>query len=101
MLHGALELSARRGANVTLIMNDRADLCLAAHFDGLHVGQDDLLPDSARRIIGTARWLGVSTPNPEQLAEARKTSAHYLAIPPTSPTHRKPNPRPPMPLPIY
>ena len=46
MLDEARELRARLGAifrpNVKLIMNDRADLCLAAGFDGLHVGQDDL-----------------------------------------------------------
>ena len=52
MLAEARELKARLGPAVKLIMNDRADLCLAARFDGLHVGQDDLLPESARRIIG-------------------------------------------------
>src|SRR5438067_2984803 len=46
---------------IKLIMNDRADLCLAAGFDGVHVGQDDLLPESTRKIIGPERWLGVST----------------------------------------
>src|SRR5258708_20805006 len=94
MLEEARQLRARLGASVRLIMNDRADLCLAAHFDGLHVGQDDLLPDSARRIIGTARWLGVSTHNPEQLAEADKTSADYLAIGPIFATTSKANPDP-------
>src|ERR1700687_5788490 len=82
MLGEAREFRARLGASVKLIMNDRADLCLAAGFDGLHVGQDDLSSDAARRIIGPARWLGVSTHNPEQLAEADKTSADYLAIGP-------------------
>src|SRR5690349_11430238 len=41
----------------TLIMNDRADLCLAAEFDGVHVGQDDLSPENVRKIIGPERWL--------------------------------------------
>jgi thiamine-phosphate pyrophosphorylase len=94
MLDEARELRARRGAGVKLIMNDRADLCLAAGFDGLHVGQDDLLPESARRIIGPVRWLGVSTHNPEQLAEADKTSADYLAIGPVFATTSKANPDP-------
>src|SRR5208282_4610447 len=80
MLDEARELRARLGASVKMIMNDRADLCLAAGFDGLHVGQDDLSPEAARKIIGSDRWLGVSTHNPEQLAEANQTSAHYLAI---------------------
>src|SRR5215471_14455455 len=53
----ASSLSApRTGASgaaqpVRLIMNDRADLCLAADFDGVHVGQDDLSPESVRKII--------------------------------------------------
>jgi thiamine-phosphate pyrophosphorylase len=99
MLDEARELRARLGEGIQLIMNDRADLCLAAGFDGLHVGQDDLSPASARRIIGTefqgkARWLGVSTHNPEQLALADQTSADYLAIGPVFVTSSKANPDP-------
>jgi thiamine-phosphate pyrophosphorylase len=94
MLDEARELRARLGASVKLIMNDRADLCLATGFDGLHIGQDDLSPESARKIIGPARWLGVSTHNPEQLAEADKTSADYLAIGPVFATTSKANPDP-------
>jgi thiamine-phosphate pyrophosphorylase len=94
MLDEARELRARLAKSVKLIMNDRADLCLAAGFDGLHVGQDDLSAESARRIIGPDRWLGVSTHNPEQLAEADKTSADYLAIGPVFATSSKANPDP-------
>jgi thiamine-phosphate pyrophosphorylase len=94
MLDEARELRVRLGPTVKLIMNDRADLCIAAGFEGLHVGQDDLLPKSARRIIGAERWLGVSTHNPEQLAEADKTSADYLAIGPIFATGSKANPDP-------
>jgi thiamine-phosphate pyrophosphorylase len=75
-------------------MNDRADLCLAAKFDGVHVGQDDLSPESARKLIGTNRWLGVSTHNPEQLREADLTSADYLAIGPVFATTSKERPDP-------
>jgi thiamine-phosphate pyrophosphorylase len=94
MLDDARELRARLGTNIKLIMNDRADLCLAAGFDGVHVGQDDLSPESVRRIIGPQRWLGVSTHNPEQLAEADKSSADYLAIGPVFATSTKANPDP-------
>jgi thiamine-phosphate diphosphorylase len=79
---------------VQLIMNDRADLCLAADFDGVHVGQDDLSPESVRRIIGPDRWLGVSTHNPGQLREADLTSADYLAIGPVFATSSKEKPDP-------
>jgi len=94
MLAEARELRTRLGANIKLIMNDRADLCLAAGFDGLHIGQDDLSSEAARRIIGPARWLGVSTHNPEQLVMADKTSADYLAIGPIFTTSSKANPDP-------
>lgn len=77
-----------------LIMNDRADLCLAAEFDGVHVGQDDLSPESVRRLIGPKRWLGISTHNPEQVVEADKTSADYIAIGPVFATSSKSHPDP-------
>src|ERR1700681_1639873 len=75
MLEQARELRKHIRDSVRLIMNDRADLCLAADFDGVHVGQEDLSPDSVRKIIGPDRWLGVSTHNPEQLREADLRSA--------------------------
>ncbi|MGA3090542.1 MAG: thiamine phosphate synthase [Terriglobales bacterium] len=94
MLEQARELRARLGPGVRLVMNDRADLCLAAEWDGLHVGQEDLSAESARRLIGPDRWLGVSTHNPEQLAEADRTAADYLAIGPVFLTGSKTNPDP-------
>jgi thiamine-phosphate pyrophosphorylase len=94
MLQQAKELKMRMGSRAKLIMNDRADLCLAAEFDGVHLGQDDLLPESARQIIGKRRWLGVSTHNPEQVVEADGTSADYIAIGPVFATASKANPDP-------
>jgi len=94
MLDDARALRECLGSSAKLIMNDRADLCLAAAFDGLHVGQDDLSAESARSIIGASRWLGVSTHNSEQLADANKGSADYLAIGPVFETGSKANPDP-------
>jgi thiamine-phosphate pyrophosphorylase len=94
MLQHARELKKRLGSSVRLIMNDRADLCLGADFDGVHVGQEDLSPESVRRIIGPERWLGVSTHNPEQRREADVTSADYLAIGPVFSTSSKDRPAP-------
>ena len=75
-------------------MNDRADLCLAADFDGVHVGQDDLPAASVRWILGNKLWLGVSTHRPEQLREADQSDADYLAIGPVFATTSKVNPDP-------
>jgi len=80
--------------SVRLIINDRADLCLAAEFDGVHVGQDDLSPESVRKIIGAEHWLGVSTHNLEQIQQADRTSADYLAIGPVFSTSSKDKPDP-------
>jgi thiamine-phosphate pyrophosphorylase len=94
MLEQARELKQRVGGRARLILNDRADLCLIAQFDGVHVGQDDLSPESARGIIGDGRWLGVSTHNPGQMREGDRTSADYLAIGPVFSTASKEGPDP-------
>ena len=94
ILEQSRELKRRLGGSVTLIMDDRADLCLVADFDGVHVGQEDLSPASARKVIGDRLCLGVSTHNPEQVAEADKTSADYIAIGPVFSTASKFNPGP-------
>jgi thiamine-phosphate pyrophosphorylase len=75
-------------------MNDRADLALVAGFDGVHVGQDDLSPEGARKVIGPELWLGVSTHTPEQVREADHSSADYIAIGPVFSTASKSNPDP-------
>src|SRR5450432_3826105 len=94
MLEQARSLRKALGKSVRLIMNDRADLCLLADFDGVHVGQDDLSPEGVRRIIGERLWLGVSTHNPAQLSEATQKPANYLAVGPVFATLSKVNPDP-------
>ncbi|HTR67668.1 MAG TPA: thiamine phosphate synthase [Terriglobales bacterium] len=94
MLQQANALRQRFGKTLTLIMNDRADLCLAAEFDGVHVGQDDLAAEDVRKVIGNGLRLGVSTHNPEQVAAADATSADYIAIGPVFSTSSKRRPDP-------
>jgi len=94
MLADARALRQALGSNIRLIMNDRADLCLAAGLDGVHVGQDDLSPESARLIVGDQLWVGVSTHSVEQVTVADRTSADYIAIGPVFATASKQNPDP-------
>jgi thiamine-phosphate pyrophosphorylase len=94
ILEDALALRQGLPDEVRLIMNDRADLCLAARFGGVHVGQDDLSAASVRRLIGASRWLGVSTHNPEQAAAAEESCADYLALGPVFATRSKRRPDP-------
>ena len=94
MLEHGRELKRRLSPSVKLIMNDRADLALAAGFDGVHVGQDDLSPEGARKVLGPSLWLGVSTHNPEQVRKADATSADYIAVGPVFSTTSKAKPDP-------
>jgi thiamine-phosphate pyrophosphorylase len=94
ILRIARELRRILPETIKLIMNDRADLALAAHFQGVHLGQDDLPVEAARKIIGPERWIGISTHNPEQVAAAEQTSADYLAIGPVFATISKEHPDP-------
>ena len=94
MLAQARSLRTRLGPSAQLVMNDRADLCVAAEFDGLHLGQDDLSPDAARKVVGPSRFIGYSTHNPDQVSGANQTTADYLAIGPVFFTTSKANPDP-------
>jgi thiamine-phosphate pyrophosphorylase len=49
------------GSERRLILNDRADLAVLAGWSGVHVGQEDLSPEDARRVVGGELWVGVST----------------------------------------
>jgi thiamine-phosphate pyrophosphorylase len=75
-----------------LLLNDRVHLCAVAGADGVHIGQQDMLPAEARRILGPKRLLGVSTHNVAQLRAALATrAADYLAIGPVYATGSKEN----------
>jgi thiamine-phosphate pyrophosphorylase len=80
--------------NVRFIVNDRPDIAAISGAAGVHVGQEDLTVDDARRICQPPLWVGVSTHNLEQLREADCTSADYIAVGPIFTTGTKENPDP-------
>jgi thiamine-phosphate pyrophosphorylase len=85
------ELTTATGA--TLVINDRSDL--AKLFGAaLHLGQDDLLPSVARRVVGPDAMVGFSTHNEAQLRAACAEPADYLALGPIFGTVTKENPDP-------
>jgi thiamine-phosphate pyrophosphorylase len=80
-------------AGASLVVNDRADL--AQLFGAwLHLGQDDLLPSIARRVVGPDTTVGFSTHNEAQLRAAGAEPADYLALGPVFGTVTKENPDP-------
>jgi thiamine-phosphate pyrophosphorylase len=77
-----------------LIVNDRADVALVAGADGVHLGQDDLPLELARRVLGSNRIVGSSTHTIAQLQEADTSSADYIAFGPMFATTSKDAPDP-------
>lgn len=94
VLSDARNLRLATGQGIRWIMNDRADLCLAAGCDGVHVGQDDLSPEFARTVVKAGKWVGVSSHTIEQAIAADATSADYIAIGPIFETKSKEQPDP-------
>jgi thiamine-phosphate diphosphorylase len=83
-----------RERKVRLIINDRVDIAIALKADGVHLGQDDLAPEAARRLLGEDAIIGVSTHNVEQAREAARQPVDYIAIGPIYATSSKENPDP-------
>lgn len=82
-----------REHGVLLIVDDRSDIA-ALLGAGVHVGQDDLCPADARKVIGPDAVLGFSTHNAAQLSLAAGEPVTYVSIGPVFPTASKENPDP-------
>ncbi|MGC1483818.1 MAG: thiamine phosphate synthase [Candidatus Acidiferrum sp.] len=75
-------------------VNDRPDVAFLAQASGVHVGQEDLDVEQARRVAGPNKLIGVSTHNLEQFERAAASSADYIAVGPVYGTSTKANPDP-------
>lgn len=80
-------IAKRRG--ILWIINDRADIAVAAGADGVHVGQEEVPVDAVRRVVGRDRLVGLSTHDIEQVREAARTTADYIGCGPTFPGKTK------------
>lgn len=84
-----LGAEAARELGAKLVVNDRADVALVAGADGVHLGQEDLSPVGARRVLGESAVIGLST---HDVAQARASAAEpvdYVAIGPVFATSSK------------
>jgi len=82
-----------RDAGVLFVVNDRADLAALTNA-ALHLGQDDLTPTAARKVVGAKTLIGYSTHTERQLRAAAAEPANYLALGPIFGTASKQNPDP-------
>ena len=78
-----------RECGTLFIMNDRPDLAVLSAADGVHVGQDELVIQDVRRIVGPEMLVGVSTHNIKQARQAVLSGASYLGCGPTVPSGTK------------
>src|SRR5215213_2898095 len=83
----AAAVAAERG--VRLIINDRVDVALAVGAHGVHLGQDDMPPEAARRLLGPEAIIGYSTHTVAQALEALALPIDYIAIGPIFKTATK------------
>lgn len=75
--------------DVTFIVNDHIDVALAVDADGIHLGQDDLPIEEARKIVGPDKVIGISTHAIEEAKAAETAGADYIGVGPIFPTKSK------------
>jgi len=85
-------ISFARPLGVKIIINDRIDIALALKADGVHLGQDDMPPNEARKMLGENAIIGFSTHTIEQAHAALKFQIDYVAFGPIFPTQTKVDP---------
>jgi thiamine-phosphate pyrophosphorylase len=86
---GRVLLGRLRPLGVPLIVNDRVDLALALGADGVHVGQGDLPPEVARRLMGPDALVGLSITGPGDLSTLDPSVVDYAGVGPLFPTTSK------------
>jgi thiamine-phosphate pyrophosphorylase len=84
------------GTGVPLVINDRVDVALAAGADGVHVGQDDMPAQDARRLLGPKAIIGLSIKSVAQANAAPLDAIDYAGIGGVYATTSKDNPDPPI-----
>lgn len=83
-----------RDSGQLFIINDYLDIAKIVDSDGLHIGQEDLSVESARRILGKDKIIGVSCHSLKQAIEAQRRGADYIGIGPVFATSLKPASKP-------
>ena len=88
--------AALAGTGVPLVVNDRVDVALAAGADGVHLGREDMAPETARRLLGPAAIIGMTVKNAADAEAAIAAPVDYACIGGVFETLSKRNPDPPV-----
>ena len=87
-------LTIIKDQNAYLIINDYVELCKETDANGVHLGQDDMKIDNARKVLGENKIIGLSTHNIKQGEESLSTSADYIGLGPVFKSDTKPDKTP-------
>ena len=74
---------------IPLIINDRVDVVLATDADGVHIGQSDMPYETARRLLGPEKIIGLSVENMQQVVQANSFDVDYIGVSPVFATPTK------------
>ncbi len=83
-----------RKSGALLIVNDHADIAASVDADGVHLGQDDVPAECARRVLGRKKLIGISTHSMQQAQDAQAAGADYVGFGPIFATATKDAGRP-------
>jgi len=88
MYQEALELR-KICRKVVFLINDRLDIALGVDADGVHLGQDDLPYQVARKLLGEKKIIGLTVHNVKEAKEAKRAGANYISVSPIFKTKTK------------
>lgn len=94
LMAAARDGARARGGRVAVLVNRRLDVALACGADGVHLGFDAVAPADARRLVGSARLVGVSAHHPREVQAAARAGASYALLAPLFPPLSKAATRP-------
>ena len=89
MINEASEIRSICRENAIFLVNDRIDVALAVDADGVHIGQDDMPIETARKLLGAGKIIGLTVHNRDEAIEAEKNGADYVGLGPIFDTTTK------------
>jgi len=89
MVEEALRIRELCVGRALFLVNDRVDVALAVGADGVHIGQDDMPYEAARRLLGDDRIIGVTVHDVGEAVEAERSGADYVGLSPIFETGTK------------
>jgi thiamine-phosphate pyrophosphorylase len=96
MIEEAKQLKKICDSRAIFLVNDRVDIALAVHADGVHIGQEDISHVTARMLLGKYKIIGITVHNLDEAIEAEKLGVDYIGLAPIFKTGTKEDARDPI-----